>query len=289
MALKLGLELFSLHCVQEELDKDPRSVLKKVLEIGFRHLEPANDSADRDPGTGLGLSAEELLEIMKPYGARIGSIHIGGLNEKNLPDVMRFNQKLGNRNLVVPFVFYTDYDQIMRQCELWNRLGKTLIENGFNPLSYHNHYHEFQEVNGKPILYHLVENTSPEYFHFEMDTGWDVRAGRDPIEEMKKLGNRLNLIHIKDFGKRPANLLEGRTEMINWQTFGANHQEGDKMTPNDFVSAGEGMMPLEEILRTADAMGVEAAVWEQDDCGIDLYDSLRKTVEYLKQFSQLYI
>ena len=60
MALKLGLELFSLHCVQQELDKDPKMVLKKVLDIGFRHLEPANHSAAEEPGTGLGIPAEEL-------------------------------------------------------------------------------------------------------------------------------------------------------------------------------------------------------------------------------------
>ena len=122
-----------------------------------------------------------------------------------------------------------------------------------------------------------------------MDCGWDVRAGEDPITEMKKIGNRLRLIHIKDYRTQPANLLIGRTEMVNWDNFGANHQEGDKMTPGDFVSAGEGMMPLEKILKTADELGVEAAVWEQDDCGENLYDSLAKTIQYLKQFKHLYI
>ena len=68
MALKLGLELFSLHCVQQELDKDPKAVLKKVLDIGFRHLEPANHSAVEEPGTGLGIPAEELKELLELTG-----------------------------------------------------------------------------------------------------------------------------------------------------------------------------------------------------------------------------
>ena len=38
MAVKLGLELYSLHCVQKELDENPRNVIKKVLDLGFRHL-----------------------------------------------------------------------------------------------------------------------------------------------------------------------------------------------------------------------------------------------------------
>ena len=41
--------------------------------------------------------------------------------------------------------------------------------------------------------------------------------------------------------------------------------------------------------KTADELGVEAAVWEQDDCGENLYDSLAKTIQYLKQFKHLYI
>lgn len=86
-----------------------------------------------------------------------------------------------------------------------------------------------------------------------------------------------------------AELLEGRTEMVSWDTFGANHQKGDRMTPEDFVSAGEGMMPLGEILKTADALGVEAAVWEQDDCGTDFYQSLARTVDYLRSFKHLAI
>lgn len=289
MAVKLGLELYSLHCVQKELDDDPRAVIKKVLDLGFRHLEPANHSAADEPGTGLGIPAEELAEMMEPYGARVGSAHIGGLDDQTLPAVMAYNRTLGNRNLVVPIEFFTGYDHIMRMCEHYNHVGKVLIENGFNPLVYHNHYHEFQEVAGKPVLYHIVENTDPQYVHFEMDTGWDVRGGHDPIEEMKRLGNRLRLIHIKDYRTAPANLLAGRTEMVTWETFGANHQEGDQMTPGDFVSAGEGMMPLAEILKTADALGVEAAVWEQDDCGEDFYGSLGKTLEYLRGFPHVSI
>ena len=289
MAVKLGLELYSLHCVQKELDENPRNVIKKVLDLGFRHLEPANGHAENDPGTGYHIPAEELRDMLEPYGAKIGSHHIGNLNDETLPAVMEYNRILGNRNLVVPIYFYTGYDHVMQMCEHFNHVGKVLIENGFNPLVYHNHYHEYQVVNGKPILYWLIENTAPEYVHFEMDCGWDVRAGEDPITEMKKIGNRLRLIHIKDYRTQPANLLIGRTEMVNWDNFGANHQEGDKMTPGDFVSAGEGMMPLGDILKTADELGVEAAVWEQDDCGENLYDSLAKTIAYLKQFKHLYI
>lgn len=107
MAVTLGLELFSLHCVQQELDADPKAVLKKVLDLGFRHLEPANHSAAQEPGTGLGIPAEELAELLEPYGARVGSAHIGGLDDETLPAVMEYNRVLGNRNLVVPIEFFT--------------------------------------------------------------------------------------------------------------------------------------------------------------------------------------
>ncbi len=43
---------------------------------------------------------------------------------------------------------------------------------------YHNHYHEFQKLQDKYVLYHIMENTDPQYVDFELDTFWAHAAGR---------------------------------------------------------------------------------------------------------------
>lgn len=287
--MKLGVQLYSLYRIQSRIDSDPEAVLKDILDIGFKHLEPANTIADADPGTGYRIPADRLLELFEPYGARIGSAHIGPITDDTLPEILKFHQKIGNKNIVWAIEFYNSYDNIMRRCEDYNRFGKFLVENGMNPLSYHNHYHEFALVNGKPILYHIIDNTDPKYVNFEMDTGWDIRAGRDPIAELEHVGNRLRLIHIKDFRRTPPNLLLGKPEWINWDNFGANHQDGDPMTPGDFVEIGDGMMPIQKILDTASALGAESAVLEQDDGELGIIESLKISYEKLKSYKNLEI
>lgn len=286
MAVQIGIGLYS---VRKELQEDPKGTLKKLCEIGFHHFEPANSHAATDPGLGVGLTAEEVNEILSPYGAGIRSTHIGPINEETLPGIIKFHQAVGNRDIVRALEFYTSYDNIMRRCEDFNRYGKYLVEHGMNKLCYHNHYHEFQEVNGKPILYHLLENTDPQYFCIEMDTGWDIRGGRDPIAEMRYVGDRLHLIHIKDFTHRPPNLLYGKTEWINWDNFSANNQPGDTMTPEDFCPIGQGMMPIQEILRTADELGVAAAVLEQDETSFDIFENIAASMARLKTMDHVKI
>lgn len=93
---------------------------------------------------------------------------------------------------------FTTYDDLMRQCEFFNKVGKQCHEEGFTFL-YHNHDHEFRTFNGKSIMDHMVENTDPDYLSLELDTFWVMRAGLNPVEQLKHFGKRVKLVHQKDF------------------------------------------------------------------------------------------
>lgn len=77
----------------------PVETLQKILEAGYRYLEPANARAGQDPGIGWGLSVEKLLEILQPYGARVSSAHVGPLDESTLPSIVEYHSTIGNRNI----------------------------------------------------------------------------------------------------------------------------------------------------------------------------------------------
>ncbi|HML46198.1 MAG TPA: hypothetical protein PKE04_05550 [Clostridia bacterium] len=280
MAVQLGIQLYSLR---NEMAKDPIATLKKTMDVGYRHLEPANGKADRDPVIGYGISGDALLEAMAPYGGSICASHLGPLSMETLPKIAAQHRALGNRNIVEAIMFFEGYDHLMRRCEEYNRMGKYLVENGLNPLLYHNHYHEYQLLNGKEILYHIMENTSPDFLRFELDTGWVMRAGRDPVREMAFFGTRVRCIHIKDFSRIPPNLLVGKEDIISWQTFGANNQPGDVMRPEDFVEIGTGVMEIQAIIDKADELGVEYAILEQDVTPRDIFESIRISLEHLRQ------
>ena len=193
--LKVGLILYS---VREEMAKDPIAAVEQVAELGYKNIEVCNHNAIQDSGCGFGVEADALKAVFDRFGSRVVSAHIFPLEKADLPAVLDYNRVLGNRNIVNPMGRFTTYDDLMRQCESFNRIGKICHEAGFAFL-YHNHDHEFRTFRGKSILDSIVENTDPDFLSLELDTFWVMRAGFSPVEMLKHFGDRVKLVHQKDF------------------------------------------------------------------------------------------
>ncbi len=88
---------------------------------------------------------------------------------------------------------------VQQMCEYFNKVGRLAAEYGLK-LGYHNHSHEYQMLQDKeqPMWEYLVENTDPELVCFELDVYWCTKAGKDPVEYLKKYPSRIELLHIKD-------------------------------------------------------------------------------------------
>ena len=286
MTIRIGVQLFSLR---EEMKKDPVEALQKTLELGYRYLEPLNDQADRDPIIGCGVSAETLADLLASYDAGLCGVHMSPLSMETVPTLAMKQRALGNRNIIKGFMFWTGYDSLMRNCEEFNRIGQYLVEHDMNPLHYHNHYHEFQHLNGKEILYHIAENTDPKFLHFELDVAWAKRAGRDPVREMTYFGKRLRLLHIKDFTSNPVNMLTGKDKLIDGDTFGVVPSSGDEDATGsgEIVPMGTGIMPLQAIIDKANELGVEYAILEQGGSTGDVFENLRISFENMKKIKGL--
>ena len=166
MALKVGIQLYS---VRDEMKKDPINAIRQVAEIGYKNLEFASSNADTDPGVGFGVSVEDMQKLLKETGANLISGHIRPINEETIDPMIAYHTQVGTKYLGQSADFYTGYDQLMERCEYYNWAGKKLSEHGIKFLI-HNHYHEFQKLNGKEILFHIMDNTDPNYVSFELDT-----------------------------------------------------------------------------------------------------------------------
>lgn len=200
MAMKVGIQLYS---VRDEMKKDPISAIRQVAEIGYKNLEFASSSADTDPGVGFGVDADTMAKLLEETGAKMVSGHIRPIDENTIGAIIEYHEKIGTKYLGQSADFYTSYDHLMERCAYYNWVGEKLAAHGMQFLI-HNHYHEFQKLNGKEILYHIMDNTDPRYVSFELDTFWAMRGGMDPVEVMKRLGSRLKLVHQKDFSKTSA-------------------------------------------------------------------------------------
>ena len=84
--------------------------------------------------------------------------------------------------------------------EQFNHFGAKVKAAGFH-FGYHNHTPEFVAVDGVTPYDELMKLTDPALVTFEMDCGWVMVGGGDPVTLLHKYPNRISLLHVKDFQK----------------------------------------------------------------------------------------
>lgn len=101
----------------------------------------------------------------------------------------------------------------------------------------------------------LVEKTNPEYVNLEMDLGWVVATGNDPLELFTKYPGRFPLWHLKDM------------DMF-------------KMQSTEF---GKGGLDILKILKSAKKAGMKHFFVEQEEYTNTPFESLEKNFTYLSK------
>jgi sugar phosphate isomerase/epimerase len=282
--MKVGIQLYS---VRNHMAQDPIAAVKTVVREGYRYLETANHSADKDPGVGFGVSAKEMKEILDGAGARVVSAHIFPMTGDALGPVLEYYCRLETPYIVMPMGFYPDRDHALRQAEDLNRIGKTCAGAGIS-LLYHNHFHEFQVFDGSTVFDLILEHTDQKLVKVELDTYWAMRGGEDPAALLKKLGERVRLIHQKDYPaeyRDQINLigkvnLEHLTVDMNYfmdlMTQGAGGQ---------FTEIGTGIMDIQSIIDAGnDSCKADYIILEQDYTSHDELESIKISMESFKKF-----
>ena len=103
-------------------------------------------------------------------------------------------------------------DEARRSAELANKIGEAARRAGLR-YAYHNHNAEFVDQAGMVGYDLLLRDTDPALVKFEIDCGWMVVGGRDPIEYFDRYPRRFPMIHVKDFlPRREAAANDGKTD-----------------------------------------------------------------------------
>ena len=185
MKNKYGIQMYS---VRDLTEKDLRSALQQVSELGYKYIEFAGF---------FGHSAEDVAAMLKEFGLEVSGTHssYNDLRPENLAATIEYHKTLGNRNFIIPGADLSTLDKIKDFCEIVNYAQPILEKEGIR-LSYHNHSGEFVVGSwGSTIHSELELRTNMD---FELDTYWLYNAGVDPIETMERLSHRLHIIHLKD-------------------------------------------------------------------------------------------
>lgn len=197
----VGIQLYT---VNRQMQEDPAGTLRKIREVGFGEVESA----------GFGkLSSKQFRQLLDGAGLACPSAHLQ-FDINNLSATFQDAHDLG-ANYAVSGSLHSlavepkpaattskpgmSLEEAKRTAQLANRIGAAAKRAGLQ-YAYHNHDSEFTGLGNGDIGFDLLlRETDPELVKFEIDCGWMVFAGRNPIDYFKKYPNRFPMIHVKDF------------------------------------------------------------------------------------------
>lgn len=226
LGLPIGLQLYT---VGSDLQKDWDGTLKQIAADGYRAVE----------GAGFGnRSAADLKKSFSDAGLICPSSHLvqTNLSDDAMAKLIEFCHDLGLEFMVCAStqigpptgpptpgltadqrraaaqarIDNLTPDDFKRTAEVFNKVGAQIVKAGMQ-FAYHNHQSEFKSFpDGTTGMDVLIQNSDKSVVNYELDCGWVVYAGHDPVALLKKYPDRIKMLHIKDEKPGyPASIGEG--------------------------------------------------------------------------------
>ncbi len=217
----LGIQLYT---VAADMNSDPHGTLDALSKIGYRNVESAGFAK---------LSAQDFRKALDDAGLHCPSAHVRFGTDDPSPlfeDAHALGAHYAVSSLLIApaetaaggsakpatrdfgqMLAALTLDDFKRTADLANSIGAKAKQAGLQ-YTYHNHNFEFRDQGDGKIGYDvLLNHTDPDLVKFELDCGWMVAAGHNPVDYFRKYPNRYRMIHVKDFlpGSKPTTSLAG--------------------------------------------------------------------------------
>jgi sugar phosphate isomerase/epimerase len=197
LRLPIGIQLYT---VGQALQKDVNGTLKQVRAIGYTQVETAGFAGltakqfrNALDEAGLTCHSSHLPMDSPDLGPVFEGAHIVGAHYA-VSSVLPPTVEPGEKKTTTPAI--DDYKKLAARM---NNLGQKAKQANLR-YAYHNHNIEFRDLGNGKIAYDvLLKETDPALVDFELDCGWMIAAGYNPIQYFRQYPHRYKMIHIKDF------------------------------------------------------------------------------------------
>jgi sugar phosphate isomerase/epimerase len=242
MTAPIGVQLYT---VREALAQDFQGVIRKIADIGYAGVEPILNL----PGTTL----DEAVQLFQELGLQVPSGHAPLPLGDNKQKVLDYAAAFGCKWLFpsTDRRRFGTIDQVKEICEQFNE-GQAVAATAGITLGVHNHWWEFERVEGRYAYEVMLEHLDPAIL-FQIDTYWVQAAGLDPVQVVKSFGTRAPSLHIKD---------------------------GPAVQDEPMVAVGDGVMDFHRVIQAAEG-SVDWLIVELDECATDMMTAVEKSFEYL--------
>jgi sugar phosphate isomerase/epimerase len=203
---RLGIQLYT---VRDLTATDYEGTLARIAAIGYREVEPTG-YAEYTP--------QQFRAILDRYGLTAPSTHANLVAGPDLERQLEGYRIMGHRYARASYnppaaaaaagqggapqggpPPAPTVETWQRRAAVLNQIGAAARPYGIRPML-HNHTMEFAPIPGsdlRPIDVVLAE-TDPENFAWQMDIGWVVVAGIDPVDYFRRHPGRFTTWHLKD-------------------------------------------------------------------------------------------
>ena len=239
-----------LYTVRKEMLADATGTLKQLAALGIKQIE----SASSEKGHYYGLTAAEMKKICADLGMTIRSGHVGLDNKWQ--QTMEQAVASGQEYLICSSMpsrgqTASNYKKVADQ---FNKAGEECNKLNIK-FGYHNHDYEFEQENGKVLYDVLLENTDPALVCMELDLGWVVVPGKDPVDYFKRYPKRFPLWHLKDMD----------------------------LVKKHSVEFGKGGLDIKKMFDHSEVSGLKYFFIEQEEYSKTPIESMQENLAYLKK------
>ncbi|WP_299163756.1 sugar phosphate isomerase/epimerase [uncultured Eudoraea sp.] len=244
-----GVQLYSFR---NEMAKDAIATLKQIASLGFKEIETARSQK----GHYYGLGPAEMKSVCDDLDMNLKSGHVH-LDDK-WQQTMEEAVESGQEYLICSSMPSEgqNVDNYKKVAEEFNKAGEACKKLGLK-FGYHNHEYEFETENNQVLYDVLLSNTEGDLVHMELDLGWVVVAGKDPLDYFKKYPGRFPLWHLKDMD----------------------------MNKKESTEFGKGGLDIPSMMAHKKASGVKHIFIEQEEYASNPLESMKHNMAYLKNLS----
>ena len=243
----VGVQLYTFRT---EMAADARGTLKKIAALGYKQIE----SAGSNKGRYYGLKPTEMKLACNDLGMTLssGHVHIDDKWKQTLDEAAESGQQYVICS-TMPSNGQTS-DNYKRAAEVFNKTGEECKKINLK-FGYHNHDYEFASDNGQVLYDVLLDNTQADLVHMEMDLGWVLAGGKNPLDYFKKYPGRFPLWHLKDMD----------------------------VAKKHSVEFGKGGLDILAILNNSKQAGLDIIFVEQEEYASTPFESMKENMDYLKK------
>lgn len=250
MDKNLYLQIYSVRD-QMENPENYQKVFDALASYGYKGFQTAGTPADLDA----------YVAAANKAGLKVIGTHTAFDNLLDAAKAKELHEKLGTTHAGIgglpnmwgnewaPEFVNSSLENLHKAVETLDKLGLTF--------TYHHHSVEFLKLGNETFMDILVKEFAGTSFTFCLDTYWLAHAGVEVREWLEKLEGRVHILHLKDKG-----IPVGKNDGV-------------------ITELGNGNLNFRNIIKTAEATGVQYLCYEQDNgFAVDSLDSAKRSAEY---------